>query len=139
MPFGKFIPAKNEIITNIRGEQVPLNTPSGYVGLFWGRVFHANGRRIKMAEDYFYELAKKNNEDSEFTYWELIDAEIGKHCQKYLKSDDKYHYQYGFGGDESDGIIDFWLPEQVQEMPPLRFKIRGKTYILRWEYSGGDD
>lgn len=141
MPFGKFHPAKNEIITNMYGEKVPLNTPAGYGGLFWGRVFHGNGRRINLAQDYFMKLAKKNGEEDEFIYWELIDAEIGKHCEKYIDPFYKssHHYQYGFGGDESDGLIDFWLPEQIPEMPPLRFKIRGKKYILRWEYSSGDD
>jgi len=135
MPFGKFIPAKNEIITNMYGEQVPLNTPPGYGGLFWGHVFHGNGRRIKIAQDYFMELAKKNGEEHDFVYWELIDAEIGKHCEKYIGPYFKpsHHYQYGFGGDESDGIIDFWLPEPVAETPPLRFKIRNKRYIIRWE------
>jgi len=143
MPFGKFHPAKSEIIKNMYGEKVPLDTPAGYGGLFWGRVFHGNGRRIKLASDYFIELAKKNGEENEFTYWEFIDEEIGKHCQKYIDpfniTDGHYHYQYGFGGDESDGLIDFWVPTEIPEMPPLRFKIKNKKYILRWEYSSGDD
>jgi len=143
MPFGKFYPAKSEIITNMHGEKVPLNTPAGYGGLFWGRVFGEDGKHIKYADDYFMELAESNGEEDEFVYWEIIDSEIGKHCEKYIepiyKKSNHHHYQYGFGGDESSGLIDFWLPEQIPEMPSLQFKIKDKTYTLRWEYSSGDD
>ena len=139
MPFGKFIPAKNEIITNMYGEKVPLNTPAGYGGLFWGRVYDEDGKRIELAADYFWDMAEANGEENEATYWEFIDGEIGKHCEKYIKSDDMHHYQYGFGGDESDGLIDFWLPEPVQEMPPMAFEVCGKKYTIQWDYSSGDD
>jgi len=141
MPFGKFIPARNDIITRRDGTKTTLNTPPGYGGLFWGRVYDKDGQRIHLAEEYFYELAKTNKERSDFTYWEIIDAEIGKHCDKYIGPFYKssHHYQYGFGGDESDGIIDFWLPEQVPEMPPMVFEIRGEKYTIEWEYSSGDD
>lgn len=141
MPFGKFIPARNEIITNMYGEQVHHSTPPGYGGLFWGRVHNKDGKRIRLAEDYFYDLAKKNGEETEFVYWEHIDSEIGKHCQKYIDPFYKssHHYQYGFGGDESDGLIDFWLPEPIPEMPPMTFEICGEKYTIEWEYSSGDD
>jgi hypothetical protein len=143
MPFGKFSPAESRMITNSRGEKLPLNTPAGYAGLFWGKVFHGNGRRIKNAEDYFCNLAKKNGEDYEYLYWDIIGEAIDLYCEKYIapliNDHDQYHFQSGFGGDECDGLIDFWLPEPIAKMPPLRININGKNYILRWEYSSGDE
>lgn len=141
MPFGKFHPAESKLITNVYGRQVPLNMPSGYAGLFWGRVYRENGEKISLGSEYFYRLAKTNGEENEFIYWDIIYAEIGKHCKQYVDPyfNEGYHYQYGFGGDESDGVIDFWLPEQIPEMPPLHFTINNEKYVLQWEYSNGDD
>lgn len=142
MPFGEFNPEEVSFHNVSSGQRVPHFMPSGYSGLFWGKMFYGNGRRINSADNYFVELARKNGENDEYIYWTLIDAAIEKHCEDYLgpilKDNEKYTYQYGFGGDECDGLIDFWLPKQVPKMPPLRFKILGKKYILRWEYSSGE-
>lgn len=143
MAFGKFIPAESKIITNIYGEKVPLNKPAGYAGLFWGTVFDENGGKIDVASDYFRELASDLGEDDDFCYWEIIDHAIEQYCKKHLRpisdKSERHHYQYGFGGDNCDGLIDFWLPESVPEMPDLEFTIDNKKYTIRWEYSPGDD
>jgi hypothetical protein len=138
MPFGKFHPAKSEIITRLDGTTVPLDTPPGYGGLFWGRVYDSDGNRIRRASDYFWELGQDNMED-EFRYWYVIDELIHQHCLKYIHPYRGYahHYQSGFGGDESDGLIDFWVKEPIPEMPDMPFEIEGEKYILKWEYSSG--
>jgi hypothetical protein len=140
MAFGKFIPAEEKMITNIYGEQVLLKKPAGYGGLFWGSVyFKDSGEHIKMAEFYFTDLAENNDNDT-YDYWEKIDDCIGKHCKKYLPSKgEHHHYQYGFGGDEGDGLIDFWLPKPVKEMPDMEFEIEGIKYVMKWDYSPGQD
>ena len=136
MPFGKFHPAKDEMITTQRGEKVPLKTPAGYGGLFWGRVYGPDGKRIKIAQDYFMELGQ---DEDEFKYWYEIDTLIHQHCVKYISPycGPRHHYQSGFGGDESDGLIDFWTEKPIPEMPDMPFEIAGKAYVLKWEYSSG--
>lgn len=138
MPFGKFHPAKSEIITTMRGDKVPLNTPSGYGGLFWGRVYDSDGNRIRTASDYFWELGQDKPED-DFRYWYAIDELIHQHCLKYIHPyrGDNHHYQSGFGGDDCDGLIDFWVKEPIPEMPDMPFEIAGEKYIIKWEYSSG--
>jgi hypothetical protein len=141
MPFGKFIPAKTETIKNMRGELVSFSSPAGYGGLFWGRVYDSDGNRIRLASDYFWDLGKVDHPDNDFKYWEDIDELIGEYCMKYIDpySSHDHHYQYGFGGDESDGLIDFWVKDPIPEMPDMQFEIAGKMYVIKWDYSSGDD
>jgi hypothetical protein len=139
MSFGRFYPAENRIITNIYGEKVPLNKPSGYGGLFWGSVYDAKGKHIEMASDYFWDREDLNTED--LNAWEEISNFIDDHCSKYIKPycDDRHHYQSGFGGDECDGLIDFWTKDPIPDMPDMPFEIAGEKYTIRWDYSGGHD
>jgi hypothetical protein len=141
MPFGKFYPAKKEPIKTISGETIEHSSPDGYGGLFWGCVYDSDGKQIRMAQDYFWNLGKDDHPEDDFKYWYDIDELIHQHCLKYIHPyrGDRHHYQSGFGGDESDGLIDFWVKEQVPEMPDMPFEIAGKQYVLKWEYSSGDD
>jgi hypothetical protein len=141
MPFGTFTPARDEMITNMNGDTVPLHTPAGYGGLFWGKVYTSDGNKIESAQDYFWELGKVDNPENDFKYWEKIIDFINHHCIKYIGPvcGITHHYQSGFGGDESDGLIDFWTEKPVPEMPDMPFEIAGKAYVLKWEYSAGHD
>ncbi len=140
MPFGKFYPAKTERVKTILGEVVTFNTPAGYGGLFWGSVYDSDGNAISNAQDYFLELGKAHNRYHDYEYWDVIVDFIDEHCLKYVNPycGDKHHYQSGFGGDEADGVIDFWVEEQLPEMPKMPFEIAGKSYIMKWYYSTGD-
>jgi hypothetical protein len=88
------------------------------------------------------DLAKENEESDTFKYWDMIYKLIDELCTRHLKplmnGDESYAYQSGFGGDESDGLIDFWLPVKVPELPIISFEIYGKKYELRWKYSSGE-
>ena len=140
MPFGKFCPAKTEMIKNIHGEMIEFHQRAGYGGLFWGSVYGPDGKKIKMANDYFWELGKVDHPEDDFKYWYDIDELISQHCTQYIgpyRGPD-HHYQSGFGGDESDGLIDFWTENPVPEMPDMPFTIAGKNYVLKWRYSSGD-
>jgi hypothetical protein len=140
MPFGKFHPAKTEMIKTISGEIIEHSSPAGYGGLFWGRVYDSDGNLIRLASDYFWELGKENNPEYDFQYWEEIDELIHEHCLLYVQpyTSDRHHYQSGFGGDESDGLIDFWVKDPIPEMPDMLFEIAGKKYTIKWNYSSGD-
>jgi hypothetical protein len=141
MAFGRFIPAKTNTIKNSSGNTVTYNTPAGYVGLFWGRVYDSEGIDIGMAGEYFWELGKIDFPDDDFKYWHEINDAIDIYCLKYIDpySSLDHHYQSGFGGDECSGLIDFWTKEPIPEMPDMPFEIAGKKYIMKWEYSSGDD
>jgi hypothetical protein len=113
--------------------------PSGYTGLFWGTVYTAKGKKLESAEDYFMRLAEKNDLD-EFDYSDLISEKIREYCNEHVESlagdNRSYGCQCGFGGDESDGLIDFWLPTKVPDLPDMNFVILEKEYTLKWKYSG---
>jgi hypothetical protein len=139
MPFGTFHPAEDKVITTMYGDQVPLKTPAGYGGLFWGHVYDSDGKQLCMASEYFLDLGKTDHPEDDFKYWYDIDELIHRHCMKYVHPyrGDTHHYQSGFGGDDCDGLIDFWLTEQVPEMPDMPFEIAGTQYVLKWTYSPG--
>lgn len=138
MSFGKFHPAQNKMIKNMYGEKIPVNTPAGYAGLFWGTVYTSNGKKLESAEEYFMTLEEKQ-EDDELDYCDIISDKIAEYCMRQLGplcgNDPDYHYQSGFGGDEADGLIDFWLPVKAPELPDMKFVIENKEYTLKWEYS----
>lgn len=123
---------------------VKISNPEGYYGLFWGRVYDQNGKCIYPASDYFMKLAEEKKIDT-FHYWDTIYELIDAYCKKHITplveddDDDKYHYQSGFGGDECDGLIDFWLPKQVPDLPDMPFTIDGTSYVLKWVYAGDDE
>ena len=140
MSFGKFQPAKTETIKNMHGETVTVNTPAGYSGLFWGAVYNSKGKNIRQADDYFLELGETHDPDDGFKYWDIISDAISEHCVKYIEPvcGPHHHYQSGFGGDESNGLIDFWTEKPIPEMPDMEFEIAGKKYVIKWKYSSGD-
>lgn len=142
--YGSYKPAKTETIHNRwDGRITTVETPAGYSGLLWGTVHHRNGRKIKNAQDYFMKLAETNGEEDEFAYWNIIGDLLSNYCREHirpLKGDNpSYGYQCGFGGDESDGLIDFWLPVKVPKLPNLKFVIKDKMYTLRWDFTSGDE
>lgn len=143
MPYGKFKPAEKYVVKNPwDGSKTKVSHPDGYSGLFWGRVYDAGNTLIYPASDYFMHLAEDKKVET-FEYWnilyELIDGYCAKHITPLKGDSTKHHYQSGFGGDECDGLIDFWLPVQVPDLPDMPFTIEGKPYVLKWKYSGDDD
>jgi hypothetical protein len=135
MPFGKFYPAKMEIITTSSGEIVETNSSDGYSGLLWGMVYTSNNNVIKNAEEYFYEL-----DNNGYKYWDMIREFIATYCVNHIEPycGSNGSYQYGFGGDECDGLIDFWTEKPIPEIPDMSFEIEGKRYVIKWHYSSGD-
>ena len=79
-------------------------------------------------------------EDNGKEAWDIINDKL--HCQLQTqigKVDfNKYHWQCGFGGDEMDGLLDFWLPTQIACPADMHFTILGKNYVMSFIY-GGDD
>jgi hypothetical protein len=139
MSFGKFHPAKKSTLKTIDGETKTVDTPAGYGGLFWGYVYNSQEKVIPHAEDYFLELGEKNDPSDQFKYWDIIDHKITSHCLKYIDPycGANHHYQSGFGGDEGNGLIDFWTEKRIPEMPDLEFEIEGEKYTIKWLYSSG--
>lgn len=141
MSFGNYFKEETKTTTKCNGNKHHLIIPAGYGGMFTGTVYHQDNIKIKNAEDYFINIAKTNNKQKDgFDYIdEIIDA-IDMHCAKYidpLLGPDNgltYHYQSGFGGDDTDGVISFWLPVKVPDMPNLTFKIENILYTIKWNY-----
>lgn len=135
MNYGTYISERNG---------VPLNTLAGYSGLFRGQVHSSlTGKLVSLAEDYFWMLGKIDYPDDEFKYWYYISDLINEHCIKYIRpycgNGENYYYQSGFGGDESNGLIDFWTQSPVPEMPDMHFKIAETLYMIKWKYIPGGE
>lgn len=117
------------------------NKLNGYGGLFWGAVYDSDELRILSASDYFVDLAESNDLDM-FTYCDAINELINHCCHKQFDSlldkTTTHCYQSGFGGSNCDGLIDFWLPKPIPEMPDIQFIIDDKRYTLRWTFSSSD-
>lgn len=138
MPYGIFCPAKKNTITNMLGKQVVVSTPAGYSGLFWGSVSKQAGEDIPNAQEYFRELAKETGE-SVYEYWDLVSDALEGHCTNYVAPycGVNHNYQSGFGGDESDGLIDFWTEKPIPRMPPMLFVVNKTMYVMKFEFSFG--
>jgi hypothetical protein len=46
--------------------------------------------------------------------------------------------KYGFGGDESDGLLYFFCKEKVLLPQPLKFDVLKKPYLMNWYYVGDE-
>jgi hypothetical protein len=144
MVYGTFHPAETKIITNVFGNKVLSKTPEGYSGLFWGKMsFEMDDGtgdiveiELKNAQDYFLTLGREFRPDDPYIFWTKIDRSIGRYCEKYIapymNNNIAYNYQYGFGGDKCDGLIEYWLPVQIPQMKRWRFKILDTYYIYEW-------
>jgi hypothetical protein len=106
---------------------------TGYGGLFWGSVRNEDGSDIEYASDFFF-----NVDDNGHDAWDIINDKLYFHLRKHIGQVDliNYHWQSGFGGDEMDGLLDFWLPTQIECPPDMQFKILGKNYIMSFKYDG---
>jgi hypothetical protein len=131
MPFGKFSPAKTEIVKSMSGQEITVNTPAGYSGIFWGTVYDSDETPMTGAYEYFMAL-----DDLDTDCLDRISDLIYKHTLTYIDPycGEHHHYQSGFGGDENDGLIDFWTENSIPEMPDMPFEVAGRQYVLKWDY-----
>jgi hypothetical protein len=116
----------------------------GYVGMFWGTVLNEDGSKLKGMMKYGDEMVKTNQAsdilfdvtDGDQTAWEIINDDLSIHITKHIGNvDQPYSWQCGFGGDEMDGCLDFWLPTKIACPPDMQFEINGKMYIMKFKYS----
>ena len=100
---------------------------TGYSGIFWGSVRNEDGSQLQYAQDVFFEIDGA---------WEIINDKLQRHLQKHIGVVDRknYHWQCGFGGDEMDGMLDFWLPTPLDCPPDMKFTILNKKYVMSFSY-----
>jgi hypothetical protein len=145
--YGKYL--EREMISGFRrdGTEYNYERPAGYTGLFRGHVTDIDGNKLDdyNACDYFLTLRNPENNDLtdgalNFETWDMINDQLSNFIGKHMpKQEDKYHWQCGFGGDESDGLIDFFCKQKVKLPPPMIFEVYGKKYEMTWTYSGDSD
>ena len=145
--YGKYYPVHKFDGKRSDGTEYSGETPAGYGGLFRADVTDMDGNSLHdySVADYF--LGLKNPDENEDTYknlnfetWEIINEHVRDVLSKHMpEQDDKYHWQCGFGGDEGDGLIDFFCKEKIDLPPPSIFRVYGKSYRMTWYYDGDDD
>jgi hypothetical protein len=108
---------------------------TGYLGMFWGSVRNEDRTALEDAADYFFDIVD-NGRDA----WDIINDKLHRHLRKHIGEVDpiKYHWQCGFGGDEMDGLLDFWLPTQITCPPDMKFAILDRKYVMSFSYAGDD-
>jgi hypothetical protein len=90
-----------------------------YTIVFWGTVYDQAGIRVENAARQFW------NEDSES--WDHISGCIRKHASKFIR---KENFQSGFGGNYSDGCIEYSTWEKVDTIPLMKFQTNEKLYTM---------
>jgi hypothetical protein len=138
MAYGKFIPARKFSGTRKDGTKYSGESPAGYSGLFRANVTYANGKRVFAEDgdevysvsDYFF-----NRDESS---WETVNDSMDKFYGAIVPRDGTYGCQYGFGGDEGDGLIDFFAKERIEVPKPMKFELFGTEYVMSWYYCGED-
>lgn len=142
MSYGKFVPARKYSGTREDGTTYSGEIPAGYSGLFRARI--SNVDETPILDDNGVKLYRYTSvSDHWFNKDESI-FEIVNDCMenKYgcIVLDGKpYGAQYGFGGDECDGLIDFFAKERVKLPEPMKFEAFGKEYLMTWYYASYDD
>jgi len=137
--------------TLLNGKSINAHiSPKGYYGVFWGSVSNEDGSvptRMKKfgdgeietenAQEYFYDMKVDDRGNDAY---DIINDNLHRHLQTHIGEVDpiKYHWQCGFGGDEMDGMLDFWLPTKIKCPPDMKFAILGKNYVMSFSYAEDD-
>ena len=99
----------------------------GYEGIFKAVVFDQKGLTVDLLEY----LDDNYTESDEWT--EIVNEKLEQHLENYYPEDQKYNFQFGFGGDDRDGSIYFFSKEPLYLPKPMEFKLYGKKYLMTWE------
>ena len=143
MPYGNFKPERKFGGTRLDGSKYTGKTPAGYTGLFKATVTYQNGEPILRSNgtvwsdvsDYFCHEDIKNGV-KKYASWSFIDKIMFEELEKNFPNTTgtSYNIQYGFGGDESSGLIDFFTEVQLEIPEPIYFELYEKKYRMTWEY-----
>ena len=107
----------------------------GYEGEFYGIISEKNtGHQIT-----------ENDFDTE--EYDIINEKLNLHCEEYRKAnfteeenkelDDSqsiYEFRCGFGGDDQNGVINFFVSKQIPLPSKMKFTINNITYIMRFKF-----
>jgi len=146
--YGKYQPAEKYSGKRPDGTEYSGETLAGYSGDFRGSITDIDGNDVDdySASQYFLTLRNpKNNtlkeDDMNFETWEIIDNYISNCVSEYMPECDHkyYHWQCRFGGNDLDGLVEFFCKEKVKILPPMIFKVYDKSYRMIWTYHAGYD
>ena len=99
----------------------------GYEGIFNAVVFDQEGLKMNNILEYL----EDNSPDDEWV--EIVNEKLEQHLENYYPEDQKYNFQFGFGGDDRDGSIFFFTKEMIYLPEPMEFKLYGKKYLMTWK------
>ena len=102
--------------------------PFNVCGLIRANIYNQDDSLLANAADYFFDM------DDMGVYWEIISDKVENHVSKYFpaREPSKNVWQAGFGGDESDGLIDFALQAYPPVVPDMEFEIENKKYTMKF-------
>ena len=130
--YGEFKP-EERFINQFSNKKVV--TPAGYSGLFVGRVYDSMNNLIPDADTYFWNLDQSVGKLGDDSIDTALRAHLAKKWHPLESVSSKYSYQSGFGGDEGNGLIDFFLKKQMPCPPDMKFKVHDKNYTMKFIYS----
>ena len=96
-------------------------------GLMWATVMDEENNEVKTPEDTLCPDGYYN------TVWCDVYVQVMLSLCKILpdKGNKNTAWQFGFGGDEKGGLIDYaFTGKKMPKIPPIPFIIRGKVYTM---------
>lgn len=115
----------------------------GYGGLLHGSIKEKKTGRERTEDDFSYGFDGTRNE------YDIINDKLAAHFTAHLNAEpgnydrkslnkEGFNWQSGFGGDEGNGEIDFFLPKKIKMLSPMSFRINNVDYIMTFSF-GGDE
>lgn len=119
------------------GDEKTRSNIKGYEGEFYGIIHNKEtNKKIDVDEEF--------DEQDDYSY---IEEELKSHCKKYCednftkeenkelnRADSEYEFICGFGGDEQDGIINFFVQKKIPLPPDMEIKFDDNTYIMSFKF-----
>jgi len=121
------------------GDKMTMGKSVGYNGEFYGKIVVKETGESVDQDDFEYDENGELSND-----WDFIYDTMDGHFDKYLldtftqaelrtiNENSDYMFYHGFGGDEGDGIFNFFSPKKIPLPPPMEFTApgTGETYVM---------
>jgi hypothetical protein len=130
-------PRANNNSTKKYGDKKTRSNVEGYEGEFYGIIHDKKTGKKIVVDDEF-------DEEDDYPY---IQKKLKSHCAKYCEDnftkeenkelddpDSEYEFICGFGGDEQDGIINFFVDKKIPLPPNMEIEFDDKTYIMSFKF-----
>ena len=98
-------------------------------------MYDSDNNLIPDADTYFWELDKNGYLEDADSISKDLDKHLSNNWHSVESSSSKYSYQSGFGGNNGDGLVDFFLENKMPCPKDMKFKVYNKNYTMKFRYN----